>query len=718
MKHRSLFTLAVFVSSLVAGPMFCQVAPANGPIDRHALVSRHNIVTHQPDPMGAMGIGNGDFAYNFDVTGMQSFPEYYAKTMPIGILSSWGWHSFPNPHGYTLDTYPMVTYKKGDGKVIFPYTPDGGPASPAAQYLRGNPQKFGLGRIGLEMTGADGKKVEIGDLQKIEQTVDLWTGIVSSSFEVDGVPVHVKSAVYGTRDEVGFVIESPLIASGKLKVLLAFPYALDVFGHDYQDWTKPDAHKTVMTAHGESGADFARTLDSSHYYARTRWSAGGSLKQAGKHQYLLSSTAGTIEFSAWFSPRELPAEGDDAAAVLAASQDYWKSYWMTGGAIDLSGNSDPRAAELERRIVLSQWLMKVHDGGSWPPAETGLAMNSWWGKYHMEMYFFHCAHWALWGHSDILEKSLTNLQQMMPEGEKWAKIEGAKGVKWSKMTDPSGEDSPSPVGPILVWEQPHAIYMAELVYRAHKAKGDQQAILERYKRIVFESADYMASFVYYDPARKQYVLGPGVAQTAEKNYPRYDVNLNPSMEVGYWKWGLQTAQVWRVRLGLPPDPLWANVIKGIAPPTVRGGVYVALEKPEVTNAAGIVSWLDGVLPPDPDIDKEAMRKTTGVAGKNQAHADWFLGVKAMASTRQGDPESAVNDLATSGPDFNTYMPSGYSVRGHDPTALRETPVYMPANGALLAATAMMAAGYDGATQRAPGFPKSWKVKFEGLNPVP
>jgi len=30
----------------------------------------------------------------------------------------------------------------------------------------------------------------------------------------------------------------------------------------------------------------------------------------------------------------------------------------------------------------------------------------------------------------------------------------------------------------------------------------------------------------------------------------------------------------------------------------------------------------------------------------------------------------------------------------------------------------MAAGYDGATQRAPGFPKSWKVKFEGLNPVP
>ncbi|MGA2438779.1 MAG: hypothetical protein ABSF57_09745, partial [Acidobacteriaceae bacterium] len=81
---------------------WCTIAQT-APIDRHALVTRHNIVVHSLDPNGAMAVGNGDFAFNFDVTGLQSFPEFYEKTMPIGILSDWGWHSFPNPNGYTLD---------------------------------------------------------------------------------------------------------------------------------------------------------------------------------------------------------------------------------------------------------------------------------------------------------------------------------------------------------------------------------------------------------------------------------------------------------------------------------------------------------------------------------------------------------------------------------------------------------------------------------------
>ena len=42
----------------------------------------------------------------------------------------------------------------------------------------------------------------------------------------------------------------------------------------------------------------------------------------------------------------------------------------------------------------------------------------------------------------------------MPPGEAMAKLEGCKGVKWSKMTDPSGDESPSGVGPVLVWQQP------------------------------------------------------------------------------------------------------------------------------------------------------------------------------------------------------------------------------------------------------------------------
>ena len=125
----------------------------------------------------------------------------------------------------------------------------------------------------------------------------------------------------------------------------------------------------------------------------------------------------------------------------------------------------------------------------------------------------------------------------MPPGEAMARREGCKGVKWSKMTDPSGTESPSGVGPVLVWQQPHPIYLAELVWRAHK----DRATLERYRRIVFETADYMATFVDFDPQRRQYVLGPGVASADEK-HTDYAHNLNPTMELGYWKWALETAR--------------------------------------------------------------------------------------------------------------------------------------------------------------------------------
>jgi hypothetical protein len=694
----------------VAGWTACGLAQGvgnDGPIDRQALVSRHDVVVHEIDPMGAMAVGNGEFAFNFDVTGMESFPEYYEKTMPIGILSTWGWHSFPNPNGYSLDTFKMERIKKYDREFVFPASSTSHP-SPAAAYLRENQNRFGLGRIGLEMTRADGSKVEITDLKKIDQRLDLWSGTLSSSFEVDGVPVHVETAVHPERDEVGVRIESPLIASGRLKVRLAFPYASKSFGPDYQDWDHPELHTTVMTRHG-NGADFDRTMDSTHYTVRARWSAGASMVETGKHQYLLSSKGDHLEMTTWFSPKKITSADDSVAAVEEASRVHWKHYWMSGGAIDLSGNSDPRAAELERRIVLSQYVMAVHDAGSLPPQETGLGVNSWYGKFHMEMYWWHAAHWALWGHPEILEKSLSRLTQMMPPGRAMAKLEGCKGVKWSKMTDPSGIESPSGVGPALVWQQPHPIYLAELVWRARK----HRATLERYKDIVFETADYMATFVDYDSQRKQYVLGPGI-NSADEKHMDYAHNLNPTMELAYWKWALETAQEWRVRLGMPPDELWAKVIERLAPPTVRNGIYPAMEIPVETSPSTMTTFMYGVLP-GRGIDKDAMRNTlhrVDHVDRPQESVTWGTAMMAMCAARLNEPDTAIQ-LLVGRYEVNPFRPSGYTIRRPD-----QTPMYMPANGGWLSAVAMMAAGWDGSTGHAPGFPKSWKVRYEGLQPMP
>ena len=283
----SVVTLLCCAIWIDARPARVVASDATAPIDRHALVSRHDVVVHGIDPTGVLAVGNGEFAFNCDITGLQSFPEYYEKTMPIGILSTWGWHSFPNPNGYTLDNFKMTVIKKYDREFVYPSSSTSNP-TPHAAYLRGNPHRFGLGRIGLQMVKADGSKVSITDLKNIEQKLDLWGGILTSSFQVDDVPVRVQTAVHPERDEVGVMVDSPLIASGRLKVRLAFPYASAVFGPDYQDWSHPDSHQTVMTRRGLDGADFARTLDGTQYHVRAKWSAAATLAEAEKHAYVLS----------------------------------------------------------------------------------------------------------------------------------------------------------------------------------------------------------------------------------------------------------------------------------------------------------------------------------------------------------------------------------------------------------------------------------------------
>ena len=62
------------------------------------------------------------------------------------------------------------------------------------------------------------------------------------------------------------------------------------------------------------------------------------------------------------------------------------------------------------------------------------------------------------------------------------------------MVGPEGRDSPSPIGPLLIWQQPHPIYYAELCRRI---RGNS-ATLKRYAPIVFESAAFMASYAYRD----------------------------------------------------------------------------------------------------------------------------------------------------------------------------------------------------------------------------
>ncbi len=198
------------------------------------------------------------------------------------------------------------------------------------------------------------------------------------------------------------------------------------------------------------------------------------------HAFRLTSPGSTqitllVEFAAASPPAPMPAAEEAREAVAKG----WESFWMNGGVVDLTGSRDPRAKELERRIVMSQYLTAVNSAGSVPPQEEGLFSNSWNGKFHLEMHVWHAAHFAVWGRPQLLERSMTFYFTQLADAKARAKAHGVRGAWWPKMVGPEGRESPSKVNPFIMWQQPHPIYLAETIYKATPDARDAGEISRR-----------------------------------------------------------------------------------------------------------------------------------------------------------------------------------------------------------------------------------------------
>ncbi len=690
------------------------------PIDRRALVTRHTVVIERLDPLTPLSVGNGEFAFTADITGLQTFPDYHQQGMPLGTHAQWGWHSMPNPAGYRQED-ALEDYRVA-GRIV-PYLSGldaGGQYTPAANWLRANPHRLHLGQIGLRLTRVDGSPAMIEDVLCPHQELDLWAGLLSSRFEFEGQPVEVHTVCHPTRDLLGVRVDSPLLASGRLAISLAFPYSSDEWG-SAADWQHPERHTTQAHIEGNRAA-LTRTLDGDRYFVRVQCSESARIRLVAEHTVDIDRRdGGPLEIVLAFAPGEIvgrtgfQAELPAWADVRAAAAEHWAQFWAGGGAVDFSACTDPRAAELERRVVLSQYLTAIQCAGSMPPQETGLVCNSWYGKAHLEMHWWHAAHFMLWDRLPLLERSLPWYKSILPLARQTAARQGYRGARWPKMIDPDGQDSPSSVGVFLIWQQPHPIYYAELCYRA---RPDRET-LERYREIVLETAEFMASYAAWDEAGQRYVLGPALIP-AQESYGRDRVRtLNPTFELAYWHWALDIAQQWRERLGLARHPHWERVLRRLAQPTVQDGVYTAIETPPYTvphdHPSMLGAW--GLVPPTPLIDPQTMRRTLDHVLRTwdwPTTWGWDYPLLAMAAARLEQPEKAIDAL------FIDAVKNRYLANGHNYQSER-LPLYLPGNGGLLVAVAMMAAGWDGAPDRpAPGFPDDgrWQVRWEGLRQMP
>jgi hypothetical protein len=171
--------------------------------------------------------------------------------------------------------------------------------------------------------------------------------------------------------------------------------------------------------------------------------------------------------------------------------------------VDLTATDQDDAIELQRRIILSQYNLAVNEAGRDSPQESGLVNNGWYGKFHMEMVLWHLSHWARWGKWSLLDRTLPGLyERFLPTSKQRAQDQGYSGARWGKMSDPTGRSAPGEINSLLIWQQPHPFYFAEMEYQAFPNKRT----LEKWDVILTETAEFMTSFAWWNTSTSS--IGP------------------------------------------------------------------------------------------------------------------------------------------------------------------------------------------------------------------
>ena len=532
-------------------------------------------------------------------------------------------------------------------------------------------------------------------VKSLGQELDLWEGHMGSAFSYGNNGYFTFTWVHPERDIVyaGYMTDS----EKTLAVKFRFPYPTGNHTDSGCDW-KPNAqNKTDILRLDSASVLLRRTLDATTYYVSIRWEAPATFTCTADNEFKLTPQQPGIKFSCEYSEQIPQIEAPVSTEAIEQTKQHWQQYWQTGGIVDFSRCSDPRAKELERRVVLSQYLLAVNCAGDTPPQETGLTYNSWFGKYHLEMIWWHQAQFPLWGHPELLERSLNWYFQAEPMARKIAKRQGYQGIRWMKMTDPSAEEAPSKTGSYLIWQQPHLIYLAELLRRAGTDIG-------RFRPLIEETAEFMLDFARQSTRQGAATYALRGCIPAQETLSA-ETTVDPPFELAYWQWALKVAG----------RPMQMDTLAH------KNGLYLAAA--DATDTYTNIKYISdhpavlgaySILPDTGLFDKAVMQKTLDWIwdGWNWDKTwGWDYPMVAMCAARLGDRQKAVDALLMP-KRTNTYLVSGHNYQDQ---RLR---IYLPGNGGLLTAVALMCAGWDGCQEKNPGFPEGWDVQWEGIKALP
>lgn len=584
-------------------------------------IIKYNLKFNHIDSKNPVTIGNGDFAITLDQTGTQSLYEIY-KDIPLSTMSNKNWF-----YKDKKDIKPSYV----DGKAYMLFNLDN---DPNYQINRQYPFKYSFMQILLY---DNDKLIDINNIKDVKQELDLYKGIVTSSFNYKEKINKTISFIYQDHDEFNFKLQSD-----NLNLALKF---------NYPSYTKNGYRLDILPNVLVKEDRITLLYDDKN-------SLSFKLKSSSNYQIVEN----TLIF-------------DDNNVSFSLALDEIKEgklldeFWKCDNGIIIDNE------ELVKKMVLSKYLLHVNSTGIYPPQESGLTYNCWNSKFHLEMHLIHSL-WNIYNnHVGDLVKSFDYYLSIMPSSLKRASLNGYKGLRFPKMTGPDGEDSPSNIGPLLIWQAPHILFMLQEIYYLY----NKENIIKKYEPLISGTIDFMISFLTLKDSKYQ-MLDPLLE--ACESIP-LDRCQNPSFELEYWRYTLERQPKIDTVLYGHQRYDYLDITSKIITPKEDDGIYLKtygvidkydLYKDHPTEGF-LMSFFKSKI-----VDKEKMVKTIDYILKNMdlsSYWGWDFPFLGLSLLNCGEIEKSI-EVTQLNTINNHYLYNGYNTSPRD-----DLKAYLPGNGAFL-----------------------------------
>lgn len=584
-------------------------------------IIKYNLKFNHIDSKNPVTIGNGDFAITLDQTGTQSLYEIY-KDIPLSTMSNKNWF-----YKDKKDIKPSYV----DGKAYMLFNLDN---DPNYQTNRQYPFKYSFMQILLY---DNDKLIDINNIKDVKQELDLYKGIVTSSFNYKEKINKTISFIYQDHDEFNFKLQSD-----NLNLALKF---------NYPSYTKNGYRLDILPNVLVKEDRITLLYDDKN-------SLSFKLKSSSNYQIVEN----TLIF-------------DDNNVSFSLALDEIKEgklldeFWKCDNGIIIDNE------ELVKKMVLSKYLLHVNSTGIYPPQESGLTYNCWNSKFHLEMHLIHSL-WNIYNnHVGDLVKSFDYYLSIMPSSLKRASLNGYKGLRFPKMTGPDGEDSPSNIGPLLIWQAPHILFMLQEIYYLY----NKENIIKKYEPLISGTIDFMISFLTLKDSKYQ-MLDPLLE--ACESIP-LDRCQNPSFELEYWRYTLERQPKIDTVLYGHQRYDYLDITSKIITPKEDDVIYLKtygvidkydLYKDHPTEGF-LMSFFKSKI-----VDKEKMVKTIDYILKNMdlsSYWGWDFPFLGLSLLNCGEIEKSI-EVTQLNTINNQYLYNGYNTSPRD-----DLKAYLPGNGAFL-----------------------------------